>query len=187
MRLYLSSFQFVCSLFGMHCVFLWLSFLAFLPSLPFALSFSYHPPPSLLWPAVRQEFQPNEQTASGFSPFLSRNLQFCRNLTRISFAGRGRRPPCNDRFHGVTLSDYDFIRKASRSTSLISLTKRERRGNFSKQPFKMWPENHPDYMYRWPRTPYTFLGVSNFLQLRDSHTHAPVFHCSRFNFGAWIF
>lgn len=43
MRLYLSSFQFVCSLFGMHCVFLWLSFLAFLPSLPFALSFSYHP------------------------------------------------------------------------------------------------------------------------------------------------
>lgn len=186
MRLYLSSFQFVCSLFGMHCVFDFLFLPSFLP-FPLLSLFLITPPPLL---SSGQQWGRNSSQMNKLLevfPFLSRNLQFCRNLTRISFAGRGRRPPCNDRFHGVTLSDYDFIRKASRSTSLISLTKRERRGNFSKQPFKMWPENHPDYMYRWPRTPYAFLGVSNFLQLRDSHTHAPVFHCSWFNFGAWIF
>lgn len=162
----------------------------FLPSfLPFPLLslFLITPPPFSPLASSEAGIPAKWTNCLRFFPFLSRNLQFCRNLTRISFAGRGRRPLCNDRFHGVTLSDYDFIRKASRSTSLISLTKRERRGNFSKQPFKMWPENHPDYMYRWPRTPYAFLGVSNFLQLRDSHTHAPVFHCSRFKFGAWIF
>lgn len=187
MRLYLSSFQFVCSLFGMHCVFLWL----FLPSfLPFSLlSLFLIPPHPTFSPLVSSEARIPAKwtTAWGFSPFLCTNLQFYMNLTRISFAGRGHRPPRNDRFQGFTLSDYDSIQKVSRTTSLFLLIKREGGGNFSKQPFKMWPENHPDYMYRWPMTPYPFLGVSYFLQIRDGHTHGPGFHCSWFNFGAWIF
>lgn len=83
MRIYLSSFQFFCSLFGMHCVF-FLTFFSHLPSfppslsfLPFVPSFSYQPSPSLLWPAVRQEFQPSEQLLEVFPLFY---LQTCSSI-----------------------------------------------------------------------------------------------------------
>lgn len=107
---------------------------SFLPSFSFfpslcVPSFSYQPSPSLLWPAVRQEFQPSEQLLEVFPPFLATNLQFYRNLPRISFAGRGRRPPCNDRFHGFPSSDYDSIQKVSRSTSLYLTCQKRDEGN----------------------------------------------------------